>query len=263
MARLEAALGRADDCRAHVAQVLDQSPRIELFDAVALSALGLLDLGLGLGRAAEAAAAFDRVAALADRAGEPGWLWWQGDAVEAYLAAGRRDDAVRVLARLDAQSSTGQWARITSARAHALLASDTDDPGLSAAIDQFRALGTPFEEARTLLQRGRPRDIAAARSIFDRLGARPWSDRASALAGQAATTDQSLTAHLTPTELRVALAVARGASNRETADQLFVSLKTVEYHLQNIYRKLHLRSRTQLATLVLSNERCPGPTRAG
>jgi DNA-binding CsgD family transcriptional regulator len=251
MARLEAALGRADDCRAHVAQVLDQSPRIELFDAVALSALGLLELGLG--HAAEAAAALDRVAVLTDRAGEPGWLWWQGDAIEAHLAAGRPDDARRVLDRLAAQSSTGRWSHAAAERAHALL--DEDEPRLSAAVDLFRALGTPFEEARTLLQRGRPRDIAAARTIFDRLGARPWSDRASALAGQATTADQSLTSRLTPAELRVALAVARGASNREAADQLFVSLKTVEYHLQNIYRKLHLRSRTQLASLVFSNER--------
>ena len=60
----------------------------------------------------------------------------------------------------------------------------------------------------------------------------------------------SLTDLLTPAELRVALAVAKGATNREVAADLFVSAKTVEYHLQNVYRKLNLRSRTELAVRV-------------
>jgi DNA-binding NarL/FixJ family response regulator len=48
------------------------------------------------------------------------------------------------------------------------------------------------------------------------------------------------------------MVVGRGTSNREAADRLFISTKTVDYHLQSIYRKLGLRSRTQLMTLVLS-----------
>ncbi len=55
---------------------------------------------------------------------------------------------------------------------------------------------------------------------------------------------------LTPGELRVALAVAKGATNREVGADLFVSVKTVDYHLQNVYRKLNLRSRTELAVRV-------------
>lgn len=52
---------------------------------------------------------------------------------------------------------------------------------------------------------------------------------------------------LTGAEIRVAVAVADGMSNREVADHLFVSVKTVEFHLGNIFRKLDLRNRTELA----------------
>jgi DNA-binding NarL/FixJ family response regulator len=55
---------------------------------------------------------------------------------------------------------------------------------------------------------------------------------------------------LTTQERRVAMAVARGARNHEAAAELFISPKTVEFHLRNIYRKLGLRSRTELAHLV-------------
>jgi DNA-binding NarL/FixJ family response regulator len=55
---------------------------------------------------------------------------------------------------------------------------------------------------------------------------------------------------LTAQELRVALAVARGATNREVAAELFLSPKTIEFHLRLVYRKLGVRSRTQLARLV-------------
>ena len=55
---------------------------------------------------------------------------------------------------------------------------------------------------------------------------------------------------LTAQELRVARAVARGATNREVAAELFLSPKTVEFHLGRVFRKLGVRSRTQLARLV-------------
>jgi DNA-binding CsgD family transcriptional regulator len=60
---------------------------------------------------------------------------------------------------------------------------------------------------------------------------------------------------LTPSELRVALEVAQGATSREVAAALFVSRRTVEAHLGHVYRKLGLRSRSQLARLVALNER--------
>jgi DNA-binding CsgD family transcriptional regulator len=142
---------------------------------------------------------------------------------------------------------------------------DDPDERLGVAVEGFVAAGTPFEEARTLLARGELRitagerragamDVAAARTIFDRLGARAWSDRASRLRGEASRVRASLAARLTPAELRVAMAVGNGLSNRAAADRLFISVKTVDYHLQGIYRKLGLRSRSQLAAIVASDE---------
>jgi DNA-binding CsgD family transcriptional regulator len=265
MARFEAGFGQADSCRAHVAQVLGVPPHIEMFAAIAYSATGLLELGVG--RYAQAAAAFDMVVTRAERVGEPGWLWWQADAIEAYTGCRRTGDARRALARLEKEAAaTGRaWALAAAARGRGLLAPDeAADNELTTALEGFGNVGSPFEEARTLLVRGQrrirrgapesgARDVAAARTVFDRLGARAWSERASAIRGEASGADTSLTSRLTAAELRVAMVVGHGASNREAADQLFISTKTVDYHLQSIYRKLGLRSRTQLMTLVLTD----------
>jgi DNA-binding NarL/FixJ family response regulator len=61
-------------------------------------------------------------------------------------------------------------------------------------------------------------------------------------------------ASLTPQELQVALVVAKGATNSEAAAVLFLSVKTIEFHLRNVYRKLGIRSRVELARLLV-NER--------
>lgn len=55
---------------------------------------------------------------------------------------------------------------------------------------------------------------------------------------------------LTPQELQVAALVAGGSTNKEAAASLFLSAKTIEFHLGNVYRKLGIRSRTELARAV-------------
>jgi DNA-binding CsgD family transcriptional regulator len=70
--------------------------------------------------------------------------------------------------------------------------------------------------------------------------------------------DEGTRDRLTDRELGVALAVGRGASNREVAAELFLSPKTVEFHLGHIYRKLGIRSRSQLSALVASGALGPG-----
>jgi DNA-binding NarL/FixJ family response regulator len=122
----------------------------------------------------------------------------------------------------------------------------------------------PFEEARTRLLLGstlrrrrlraeaRP-ELAAALETFERLGAVDWAERARvelrATGVRLAPASAGLT-QLTPQELQVALAVAAGLSNREVAGQLFLSVKTVEFHLGHVFDKLGLARRTQLASLV-------------
>ena len=131
----------------------------------------------------------------------------------------------------------------------------------------MRAGGDPFEQARTSLVLGehlrRARCRAEARSdlrraavAFDRLGSRVWRQRAEQelrAAGSAARTTTRLTeslGDLTPQERRVAEAVAEGASNREVAEALFLSPRTVEFHLASIYRKLGIPGRTALTRMI-------------
>jgi DNA-binding NarL/FixJ family response regulator len=59
-----------------------------------------------------------------------------------------------------------------------------------------------------------------------------------------------VSALLTPQELQVALVVGNGASNQDAAAALFLSQKTIEYHLSNIYRKTNLHSRAELSVLT-------------
>jgi DNA-binding NarL/FixJ family response regulator len=114
-----------------------------------------------------------------------------------------------------------------------------------------------WAEANAARRPGRAtRDAADACEVFHSLGATPWAARAEGLLGVSGSASprpaqqQRMTATLTSAELRVALAIGRGASSREAADELYVSVRTVEFHLGNIYRKLALRSRTELALLV-------------
>jgi DNA-binding CsgD family transcriptional regulator len=267
MARVEAGLGLDEACREHAAEAIAVAGRlgIEQISSYAVSGLGLLELGAG--RFAEAAEHFDRLSPRAIAA-EPGWLWWEGDAIEALFRAGRTREAERALARLEvrARASGRTWAQAVVLRSSALL----DRPGAPAeerygeAIARFRAIEAPFEEARTRLLRGEHRlregeeadgavDLAAARTVFDRLGARAWSTRASSARGEVTGAGRSLQSRLTEAELRVALAVGHGLSNRQAAEELFLSIKTVDFHLQGIYRKLGVRNRTQLAAIVLAS----------
>ena len=96
--------------------------------------------------------------------------------------------------------------------------------------------------------------LRSALERFEALGAEPWAARARAelraAGGAVGAARQPATRELTPQELEVALAVARGATNREVAAALFVSPKTIEVHLSRIFRKLGVRSRTELAKFV-------------
>jgi DNA-binding CsgD family transcriptional regulator len=124
----------------------------------------------------------------------------------------------------------------------------------------------PFELARTQLchgqqlrrakQRATARErLQAALATFERLDARPWADQARAelqATGETARRrPQPAASRLTPQEFQVARLVAEGKSNRDIAAALFLSPKTVEFHLSNIHRKLGSGSRAQLVRLLL------------
>lgn len=287
LARLEAAQGRDDSCRTDVARALSLAERHSFGSTLpfAHSALGLLELGRG--RLSEAIRHLEQTASLWSAEGfrEPGRLEWQGDLVEAYARSGLRDDAERVLEELEDQAGACRrpgrdgrpdtactLAHAVAARCRGLLASEGDAPALfESALAWHAWTATPFEHGRTRLclgeqlrRAGRRLDarvhLAAALETFDRLDADPWGDRARA---ELAATGERVEARrarpmedLTAQELQVALLVAAGATNKEAGAALFLTPKTIEFHLAKIYRKLDLRSRTELA--VWAARQAPG-----
>ena len=262
-----AATGRRDECVRLAERSLRRTEPLQLrfMSMWAHAAIGLAALSDGDAvAAADAYGRIDEMWAQGD-VHEPNLLWWQGDHVEALVLAGRPAAAQAAFDRLahDAALTGRPHALAAVSKCRSLLVSSPDEQRrhLDDAIDRMRACDARFDLARCLLSRGQSRldrgdtaaafvDLAEARTIFDRLGAHPWSDRASASRDEASSASSGLRDVLSDAELRVALAVAAGAQNREAAAQLFVSTKTVEYHLSNIYRKLGLRSRVDLVRFV-------------
>jgi DNA-binding CsgD family transcriptional regulator len=174
-----------------------------------------------------------------------------------------------------AEASSFPWARALVCRCRGLLADESalDEHFLQAS--EWHALANqPFALARTRLcygerlrharRRREARDqLRPALEIFEQLDARPWAERAAAelraTGERAQESSPPVLRPLTSQEARVAIAVAQGATNLEAARTLFISPKTVEFHLANVYRKLSLRSRTELARLIADDE----PVRTG
>ena len=282
---VEASLGHETDCRRHVARGLELATGET--DTVHLhAALGLLELGLGrIPEAIEALETGHRQ--MLHRGLSSSVVLLRGDLAEAYVRAGRREEAEAVIARLEARRrgrrgrarrcrrrharsrrpAGPRWPRAAAARTRALLAPDDQmRAAFDAALALHDGLPMPFERARTLLalgerlrrakQRAEAREpLTAALDAFERLGARPWAERARAelraTGGQASgRRAQAAAEQLTPHELQIAVLVSQGMTNREAAAALFLSPKTIEYHLGQIYRKLDVRGRAQLARLL-------------
>ena len=163
---------------------------------------------------------------------------------------------------IGAQEKGQPWALARAARCRGLLADagDIDEP-FAEALDQHELTPDAFELARTQLcygerlRRARRRtearvQLRAAFTAFGDLGAAPWAERArlelQATGETARRRRPSTLDQLTPQELRIALALADGKTMRAAAADLFLSPKTIEYHLRNAYRKLGIRSRAAL-----------------
>ncbi len=269
LARVEAAQGRDQDCRAHAARAMELAAfGVRALVVYASSVLGHLELALG--HTTAAIEHLEQVSRGVERQGigEPAVVPWAADLVEALLRAGRSDDAERALAQLERQAAAtgGRWALAAAARCRGLMAADDRlDAAFATALELHERTVGPFERARTLLcygerlRRARRRtdareQLRAALDVFERLGASPWAERArtelEATGEQLRRSAEPVSQRLTPQELQVALVVARGATNREAGSALFLSPKTIETHLGRIYRKLSVRSRTELAAFL-------------
>ncbi|MGH3721993.1 MAG: AAA family ATPase [Pseudonocardiaceae bacterium] len=266
LARVEAGFGMAS-CREHAAQAVTAARSGGHVGTMvqALAALGLLELGLD--HPHDAAEALQEAWDGASRAAPNLQLQVLPDLVEAYVGAGLHEQAIEKLARLDdlAARNGHVWARAAAARCHGLLERRDYAEFFEQAL-RLHAEGTsPFARARTHLAYGirlhRSRNRADARvqlrsalELFEHLGAAPWAERTRdklvSSGGSAPAQGDILELRLTPQELNVSLAVQRGLTNADAAAELFLSVKTIEYHLSNIYRKLGISRRTQLIRLL-------------
>jgi DNA-binding CsgD family transcriptional regulator len=262
-------LGRLDEARATAEEGLRlaESCGAGIGRRLAQWAHGLVDLSLGAFTDAHARLQALREASDAARIVDPGENRYLGDLGEALVALGEVDEADRLADELDALGASLErpsavaiaW-RIRGLAALERGDLDSAQAALERAVEQHDEAPLPFDRARTLLalgttqRRGRQRRAArdtleASLAAFDDLGAEAWAARTRAelgrIGGRAPSSDG-----LTPTEEQVAALVAEGKSNKEVAAVLVLSVHTVEAALTSIYRKLDIRSRTELARKV-------------
>jgi len=204
---------------------------------------------------------------------EPGVFPVAPELVEALAELGELDEARTVTERLRAlaEQQAHPWAQATAARCDALvrLASggDAEDAvnDLATAADDFDSLGLRFDRARVLLSVGRAQrrqrkwstaraSLEDAATEFDALGAHGWAREARAERDRIGGRRPQEGGRLTPAELRVAELAAEGLANKEIAQSLFVSVRTVEVHLKHAYSKLGVRSRAQLARRLADSD---------
>ena len=266
-ALVDAHLGRVESARGHAETGRRQATDLgDLAFATRCShVLGFLALSVG-----DADAAVRHLAPLRANEGrltmrEPAMFCIGPDAAEAFVLAGDLAAARAVQVELESRGRAlgRKWAVATGLRCRGLIAAAEGRPevalaALAEAVELHAEVPQPFDRARTLLvlgstqrrfkQRAEARvSLEAALAVFEELGAALWAERARAeiarLGGRRARDRDELT----ETEQRIAELAAGGRSNREIAGELFVSERTVESNLTRAYRKLGVRSRTELA----------------
>lgn len=265
LARIDAARGLEDSCRARIAEVQALTEDLPLESVRLASQLVLGQLALALGRLDEAASL---LAPVSDRMEELGIcdpdIAAEPDLVELYAALGRQEQARTYHARWLERGARGSpsWGPALAARCEGILAGeDAFDEPFERALGLHTEVMDAFAEARTLLsygerlrRAGRKTDsrerLRAAFALFEELEATPWAERARRelrATGEKLRRRRAETGdELTPQELQVALQVAEGKTNKEVGAALFLSPKTVEFHLARVFRKLELASRAEV-----------------
>ena len=195
--------------------------------------------------------------------GEPAIMRLHPDAVMALVAVGNIGEAERLTGELDASTARNHlpWSTAMASRCHGVLYAASGNTSAAAdalerALAEHERLPMPFEEARTRLLLGTVLRRAAVAAMPDVSSSRPRRLHPLGTPVQAEQARTELAAiggkprndgGLTAMEQRIITQVAAGQTSREVADALFMSVRTVDSHLGHIYRKLGLRSRTELA----------------
>ena len=268
---LQARMGRADECRANATEALSLAACHDVTLAELWARFALGDLALALGDAASAIQCYRELQSALQRNGFRDVDVAPGPELAEALShhgdlCGARDTSHEYL-RL-ALAKGQPWALARAHRAVAIVAADADErtSHFEKALELHQQSPDLFEEARTRLSFGaalrrdkmrvaaRPQ-LRSALTAFDRLGARPWAGLA---AGELDATGERVrrdaerhVGALTSQEIRIARLLGAGTTTKEAAAALFLSPKTVEYHLRHIYQKLGIRSRTELSAALV------------
>ena len=270
LAGVHAWRGEVDQCRANArrAAASARSAHDLFMEGLAQGALALL--ALGTGRPADAIAELTpltrvwRQSTVRDPAATP----FIPDLVEALALDGNTDEARALLAEFAplASAAGNVWMLAACARCDGLLASGEEfDEPFTRAVELLEPSPYVLDLARTRLgygerlrRAGRPREariqLQAAHEAFAAAGATAWQKRTAAelrATGVHVSGESAPLVDLTPQELAIATLIAQGRSNKEVATAVYLSPKTVEYHLSNTFRKLNIHSRVELARLML------------
>ena len=257
--------GRDRDCRAYAAEAVAAARTSGLANANTAAEWGLALLDLGNGRLEDAADRLARLRGAPRGAAHPLLvLTSTPDLVEAGVRGGRDEDARMAFAPLDAFAGTGAppWTLALAARCRGLLSrGDEAERWFLEALRLHAEGDRPFDRARTelvygeFLRRERRRidareQLRSALAGFEQFRAEPWAQRARtelrATGETARKRDPGTIDQLTPQELQIAQLVGEGLSNKDVAAQLFLSPRTVEYHLYKVFAKLGIASRSEL-----------------
>jgi DNA-binding CsgD family transcriptional regulator len=265
LAWIAAMSGDADACADLAVQAARRGVEHEVAPAVAIAewARGLASLGAG--RPDEAHVHLSELARRQRRTSHPTVATAAaGDVVEAAIAVGDEPTARAAIDALTTVAAgTGQpWARAIASRCQALTCPPGDtEQQFAVALRHHDAGSRPFEHGRTLLaygewlRRHRRRidartHLRAAAHTFERVGANRWKDRARrelrASGGTTAGGAPSDPDALTPQEAEVVRFVRTGATNKQIAAQLYLSPRTIDYHLRKVFVKLEVSSRAEL-----------------
>jgi DNA-binding CsgD family transcriptional regulator len=274
---MQAYRGRIDASRSDAGHAAKLATHLgmPLLATFAARAFGIASLSIGDAREAHEQLAPFAATTLALGIEEPALCRLLADEIEALTRLGELDAAEALLGPFESRSAQlgRKWGMAASIRCRGLLLAargplTAAEEAIEAAVAMHQRLPMPFEEARTLLAAGeihrRARHkhracgpLQTALAIFEQLGAPLWQRRArdELARGGGQATPQGERLVLTVAEQRVADLVANGRTNPEIATELFMGQRTVEAHLSRVFRKLGVRSRTELCRALL----VPGP----
>jgi DNA-binding CsgD family transcriptional regulator len=271
LAMVAAVRGREDEALALADEVAGFAHERGLALPAAFAVWALANVDLARGRWAQALERYDALSEIRPGFGHPlAAILTVPDRMETLVRLGRADEAIEALPAFEAWAThAGAWAKSRLASCRALVASGDEateqfeeavrQPEATRAFDLARIRLLYGEHLRRERRRVDARDhLRAAIEAFEGFDAVVWAERARAelrASGETARKrDPSTIAQLTPQELQVARFVSDGLTNKQIAAQLFLSPRTIDSHLRNVFSKLGVTSRTQLARMTLGED---------